>query len=131
MARAARMLVLLLLPLHAGWAASAPSLWAVHPLVVLEGSPEDARVLEERFARELQRRALDVAPRACVDRFLAPLRHRSCGAEDTCLARLARACGAARSLFVTVHVAPARLLLSGRIARADLVVERSAAGFAA
>jgi hypothetical protein len=118
--------VLVSAPAVAGSPAPASSATLVaHPLVVVGGSAEDAARFGPQLDAELARRDIRVVGKTCAHDFLARREGGSCSGDEACLAQLARACGASRALYVTVYPYRPRMVLAGKLVRADGLLERS------
>ena len=96
-----------------------------HPLVVVGGSSEDAARFGPQLDAELARRDIQVVGQRCARDFLSRRDGGSCAGDEGCLAELAKACGASRALYVTVYPYRPRMVLGGKLVRADGLVERS------
>jgi len=117
--------VLLSAPAMAGTPPITPGTLVPHPLVVVGGSSEDVARFGSQLDAELARRDVRVVGKACARDFLAHRDGGSCAGEEACLAELARTCGAARALYVTVYPYRPRMVLGGKLVRADGLLERS------
>jgi hypothetical protein len=117
--------VLLSAPAMAGSPPVMPPTLVAHPLVVVGGSSEDAARFGPQLDAELARRDVRIVGKACAREFLARRDGGSCAGEEACLAELARACGASRALYVTVYPYRPRMVLVGKLVRADGLLERS------
>jgi hypothetical protein len=107
-------------------APSAEPTVAIHPLVVLEADPAEAAKLTHLFEAELDEHNVPAAPPACVANFLRDVPTHSCAADDGCLAKLAQACKVPRAVFVTAVPSRSKVVLSGKVVRANGSVERTA-----
>jgi hypothetical protein len=117
--------VLLSAPAMAGSPPVTPATLVPHPLVVVGGSSEDAARFGPQLDAELARRDVRIVGRACAREFLAHREGGSCAGEEACLAELARTCGGSRALYVTVYPYRPRMVLVGKLVRADGLLERS------
>ncbi len=113
---------LLLLGTHA-W--SAPrEVVALHPLVVVGGEPADDW-LHSLFTAEVARIDVELVGSEQVRQFLKSQRNQSCIGDDGCLANLAKATGATRTVLVTISPYSPKLVLTGRVVSASGAVIRS------
>jgi hypothetical protein len=103
---------------------STPSI-VPHPLVVVGGSEDDAARFGPQLDAELSRRDVRVVGQECARRFVAARTGGSCAGDERCLAKLARACGGQRALYVTVYPFRPRMVFVGKLVRADGLLERS------
>jgi hypothetical protein len=90
---------------------------ALHPMIVVDATDADAETFRRTFADEAGKRKLDLIAEERVATFLAS-RGGSCGADEACLAELAKATGAVRTLLVTLAPYSPRIIVSGKIVTA-------------
>lgn len=120
------------LVLFAGWSPSALAapreIVALHPLVVL-GDDSGREGFQSLFAAEAARLDIELIDSGAVRALLESRPGRSCvGLElDSCLAELARASRASRTVFVSLSVEDFSLVLTGRLVGASGAVLSSVA----
>lgn len=91
---------------------------ALHPLVVIGADAAQTASVDAEYSLAAVRLKVPLASSEEVSRFLAS-RSEGCGADDGCLAALARASGARAALMLVVSPAPKKLTVSGRLVRRD------------
>jgi hypothetical protein len=98
-----------------------PEKIAVHPLVVLGAGPKEQQEFQKLLEDELAKvgEDVDIVPHERVAEYLATQPRKSCLDDDDCLAKLARAVGAAKTLRVSIAPYAQKLIASARIVGAN------------